>query len=235
MNKDQKKAYNDLLEEMFITYERLAQVPVRESAEPMAPLSKTNIAVCAKAALISLSSGEEIYVREGVARKLALAQEKLESLWPGHRLEVVYGYRSPAVQKESFEKIKAELGFAGQPETPAIRKAAHKFVAFPEVAGHPTGGAVDIRILGPKGQIIDMGTGIHVLEESSFTFSPFVSPEVWQNRQILRICMTSAGFAPFDGEWWHFSYGDREWAAYYRQPHSLYGLAELPAKARKAA
>ncbi len=80
-----------------------------------------------------------------------------------------------------------------------------------------------------------MGTGIHVLNENSFTLSPFVTAEQWQNRQILRICMTSAGYAPFDGEWWHFSYGDREWAAYYRQPHSLYGLAELPAKARKAA
>ncbi|MDR3125675.1 MAG: hypothetical protein LBU20_01195 [Candidatus Nomurabacteria bacterium] len=27
--------------------------------------------------------------------------------------------------------------------------------------------------------------------------------------------MMSQGFAPYDGEWWHFSYGDREWAAWY--------------------
>jgi D-alanyl-D-alanine dipeptidase len=25
------------------------------------------------------------------------------------------------------------------------------------------------------------------------------------------------GLAPFDGEWWHFSYGDREWAKYYEE------------------
>ncbi len=137
MNSDQKKAYNERLEEMFITYETLEKVPVRESAESMVPLSRTKIALCAKAALIALSSGDEIYVREGAARKLELAQQKLDSIWPGHRLEVVYGYRSPAVQKEAFEHMKSELGFAGKPETPAIRKAVHKFVAFPEVAGQP--------------------------------------------------------------------------------------------------
>ncbi|QQR69366.1 MAG: hypothetical protein IPI58_01405 [Alphaproteobacteria bacterium] len=34
--------------------------------------------------------------------------------------------------------------------------------------------------------------------------------------------MTSVGFAPFDGEWWHFSYGDREWAKYYGRSHAIY-------------
>jgi D-alanyl-D-alanine dipeptidase len=35
--------------------------------------------------------------------------------------------------------------------------------------------------------------------------------------------MVAAGFAPFYGEWWHFSYGDREWAAVYGEPAALYG------------
>ena len=34
--------------------------------------------------------------------------------------------------------------------------------------------------------------------------------------------MVAEGFAPFDGEWWHFSYGDREWAAFYGLSQTLY-------------
>lgn len=29
-------------------------------------------------------------------------------------------------------------------------------------------------------------------------------------------------FAPYYGEWCHFSYGDREWAAFYGQAKTLY-------------
>jgi D-alanyl-D-alanine dipeptidase len=39
--------------------------------------------------------------------------------------------------------------------------------------------------------------------------------------------MTSVGFAPFDGEWWHFSYGDREWAYFYKKKNALYGQIKV--------
>jgi D-alanyl-D-alanine dipeptidase len=59
-------------------------------------------------------------------------------------------------------------------------------------------------------------------QKTTFTFSPFIGKEAWNNRQLLRYVMLSAGFAPFDGEWWHFSYGDREWAFYYKKPYAIY-------------
>ena len=34
--------------------------------------------------------------------------------------------------------------------------------------------------------------------------------------------MLEQEFAPYDGEWWHFSYGDREWAFYYKKEKALY-------------
>lgn len=43
------------------------------------------------------------------------------------------------------------------------------------------------------------------------------------NRLWLRNLVMSQGFAPFDGEWWHFSYGDKEWAAYYSRQAAIYG------------
>jgi D-alanyl-D-alanine dipeptidase len=44
---------------------------------------------------------------------------------------------------------------------------------------------------------------------------------------LLRSVMLQAGFAPFDGEWWHFSYGDREWAYYYKKKYALYSQVSL--------
>jgi D-alanyl-D-alanine dipeptidase len=41
--------------------------------------------------------------------------------------------------------------------------------------------------------------------------------------------MLGVGFAPFDGEWWHFSYGDKEWAAYYNKPNAVYEQIDFSA------
>ena len=34
--------------------------------------------------------------------------------------------------------------------------------------------------------------------------------------------MMKEACAPYDGEWWHFSYGDKEWAFYYKKEEALY-------------
>jgi D-alanyl-D-alanine dipeptidase len=67
-----------------------------------------------------------------------------------------------------------------------------------------------------------MGTDVPEYLLDTYVFSPFIARECWHNRQILRACMIKAGFAPFDGEWWHFSFGDREWACYFNQPTAIY-------------
>ena len=35
--------------------------------------------------------------------------------------------------------------------------------------------------------------------------------------------MTEAGFAPYEQEWWHYSYGDRAWAEHHGHAAPLYG------------
>jgi D-alanyl-D-alanine dipeptidase len=89
------------------------------------------------------------------------------------------------------------------------------------VAGYPTGGAVAVDLL-RAGEPVDLGTPVMRADRDSFTFSPFISPPAWEARQLLRRAMMAAGFAPYDGEWWHFSYGDKEWARFYRKPEALY-------------
>ena len=103
-----------------------------------------------------------------------------------------------------------------------LRSKTHLLTASPDIAGHPTGGAIDITIAF-DGKDADMGSGIADFTSDKIeTYTEGLSDEQRANRALLRDVLMGAGFAPFDGEWWHFSYGDREWAAYYHQPNALY-------------
>jgi len=121
-----------------------------------------------------------------------------------------------------FEAAKQRLSLQfSDLEGKRLLARTHKDIATPEVAGHPTGGAVDLQII-RDGRPLDFGSRIWEFQPDSFTFSPFMNKEGWKNRQLLRSAMINVGFAPFDGEWWHFSYGDKEWAKYYDKPAAMY-------------
>lgn len=70
---------------------------------------------------------------------------------------------------------------------------------------------------------LDFGSEIYDYTKILYpTFTKGISKNAKQNRMMLRNVMIKAGFAPYDGEWWHFSYGDREWAYYYRKKYAIY-------------
>ena len=54
------------------------------------------------------------------------------------------------------------------------------------------------------------------------TYSTHISTEELENRLLLHDLMLEEGFAPCYKKWWHFSYGDLEWAAFYNLSESLY-------------
>lgn len=55
------------------------------------------------------------------------------------------------------------------------------------------------------------------------TYSHLATPEQAKWRILLHDLMVAEGFAPFYGEWWHFSFGDREWSVFYDAPYAQYG------------
>lgn len=203
-----------------------------DNGEPMVALGKTAIQHRVFDKRMLEYTGQETYVRAGVRTRLEMAQAYLNHYMPHHRLEVVYGYRHPDIQLAAFEQIKQEI-VENHPhgwDENSLREEANYYIAAPENAGHPTGGAVDVCIKDTKGREIDMGTGLHEFVKDSYTHSPYISREAWLNRQKLRQCMTAAGFAPFDGEWWHFCYGDKEWAFYYNQANAIYEQINFSAR-----
>lgn len=213
------------LEDKFFSYTDLAAIPQKENGEPMAVIDQANgLRTFCLDPDMRPYTGTDIFVRESVLKKLKYAQTEIETIWQNASLEIVYGYRHIDIQTGLFTKVKNNiLKHDPNCSEETMNEKAHIFIAVPEVAGHPTGGAVDVRVVAGNGKPLDMGTPIHDFSKASYVFSPFISKEAWQNRQLLRAGMIKAGFAPYDGEWWHFSYGDREWAAYYKRNKAVYG------------
>ena len=167
--------------------------------------------------------GDRFALRDETIERLRRAAASLEILQPGARLRLVYGYRHPDIQASYFEQRKREANdrTPGLSEEELVSKT-HLLTASPDVAGHPTGGAIDVTIDDLNGPL-DMGSEIADFASDKIeTFAEGLTDSQRKNRELLRRVLLESGFAPFDGEWWHFSYGDREWARYYEKPNAIY-------------
>ena len=170
-----------------------------------------------------LEYGEQIPVRKIVFSKLINASKKLKQINSRYKLMVVYGYREMKKQEHYFYKLLEEEKDRFDDEI-ELYEYIHEKVAVPIVSGHPTGGAMDIAIYNENiNSIIDFGTDILDFSTNKCYYNnEDISKQAKQNRMILRKLMLEEGFAPYDGEWWHFSFGDKEWAFYYKKDKALF-------------
>jgi len=208
------------------TYKELQKISAGENNEKLVDVRKFNGQIFAEYRDANMQAyfGNVIFVREEVAKKLGKIQEILNGRY-GYGLFVTDGYRHPNVQEMYFEKQRAILLQSNPKLTPAeLDQATHAFIAVPLVAGHPTGGAVDLTLVDKIGFNLDMGTDIANFDDASKikTFAKNLTGVQRKNRRILLDVMLELDFVPFYGEWWHFSYGDREWAWNKKRRQSIY-------------
>jgi D-alanyl-D-alanine dipeptidase len=96
-----------------------------------------------------------------------------------------------------------------------------------KVPPHCSGAAVDIDVIDIQtGNYIDFGSKINEDSPISAIHSDLINKKQSENRLTLLSAMLKAGFAPLYSEWWHFSYGDQNWAAFYEEDLALYGIKE---------
>jgi D-alanyl-D-alanine dipeptidase len=219
------------------TYQELFSIPVRDNGEPLVDVRSFDPEILAEYTeterkTMIYYTGGKIFVRKTVAEKLAKINKILKKKYKFY-LKIVSGYRHPEVQRKYFEKKYKELQrlypYLKEEE---LKKLTHNFVAVPEVAGHPTGGAIDVTVVNEKGKELDMGTKIGDFsnEEKIKTFAKGISKKQLKNRLFLHDLLIKEKFAPFYGEWWHFSYGDREWAYFYNKKKTLYSPIDFKIK-----
>ena len=112
----------------------------------------------------------------------------------------------------------------------ALRRATNKYHApYDQKAppGHCTGGAVDVHLLDPDGNALDMIAPTEGWQAVD-TFSDKISPEAKANRMRMVEAMLGAGFSNCRDEYWHYSWGDSGWAVRVGETECPYGWTYAP-------
>jgi zinc D-Ala-D-Ala dipeptidase len=171
------------------------------------------------------ADGDFAGLRSGTLERLLKAQETLPE---GIRLLIVEGYRPLPLQQRYFSEYQDELR-ERYPQWPddRVRVEASKYVSPPEVGPHCTGGAVDLTLCTSEGVELDLGTAVNdspvASDNACFTAAPGLSDQARSNRDLLVGALSGAGLVNYPTEWWHWSFGDRYWAANTGQSAAIYG------------
>jgi D-alanyl-D-alanine dipeptidase len=168
------------------------------------------------------------YLRRTTAEMLNRAQAALPE---SYKLQVGTALRTLSMQKKGWEGFFKKNRDA-HPEWPlsALRRATNRYYApydQPAPPGHCTGAAVDVALLGPDGQALDLIAPTKGWE-AAYTWSDKISPEAKHNRLIMVHAMLQAGFSNCREEYWHYSWGDSAWAVRVGEKQCPYGLVEAP-------
>jgi D-alanyl-D-alanine dipeptidase len=150
-----------------------------------------------------------IFVRESVAGLLVTAQRLLPDPLG---LCVLDGLRSESEQfalLSHYGEDAAREGFVAE-----ITESGPR-------APHLTGGAVDVT-LELDGIPLALGSDFDEFNSSSIYPSVQTSPTVGSLKSWLAFALLSTGFAPHPNEWWHWSFGDDNWAEFHSHSHVLY-------------
>ena len=211
-------------------------VRVRECGEKL-------VVVDDKKIIIDKRMKKPVYLRESVYSKLCeldkmIKKDGYKILWAdefegsklNNKIWLYDAYRSLDEQKKSWEKRIKETRklYPNVSEDEVIRITTLK-VANPTdgVGGHQTGGAIDITLVDKNGYELDMGSRYEEHIEQTKSYSKNLSEEQKKNRNYLFDKMRELDFVNFPMEWWHFSYGDKMWAAYKGLKDCCYGYIEV--------
>lgn len=165
-------------------------------------------------------------VRKTVSDKIKKAEKFLPE---GYSFFVAEGYRSPKRQQDmwdaEFDDVKKQNPNLDNDE---IERLTSLRIARPGTnsGAHQTGGAIDITIIDENGQKLNMGTEIVEFNKKTNMNSNLLTEEEKDNRLMLAKALSQVGFNNYPAEWWHWSYGDKMWAAYKKQPFAIYGPVE---------
>jgi len=211
------------------THDHRIQIPIEDNGEKLVGYSADEFVLEPMYFKWGFSDTDKQENRTGVIERLREAKSKLPK---GYNFKIWDGYRTLKIQKilydDYYKRLKAENPDFDHEK---LCQMVEIFVSPPShdplfPAPHNTGGAVDLTIVDENGKELPMGTPFDEFTEQSFT-NHFKEGEFYENRMMFKDIMESVGFANYFEEWWHYSYGDQEWAKTTGAEKALYGSLEL--------
>ncbi len=142
------------------------------------------------------------WLHKEAASALDAAAAWLDQHHPGYKIRVYDALRPHRVQVMLWQHLEG---------TPL-----RTYVADPAIGSiHSFGMAVDVTVIDPAGNPLDMGSGFDELNEKShpnleteMLVSGKITAAQVANREILRQAMLQNGFYGIRSEWWHFNCND---------------------------
>lgn len=198
------------------------QMPIQECQEALVDLARDKSLFFGD----TKSNQDGVLLRESVYKKIKEAQKFLPA---GYFFKIYSAFRSMELQQrlwqQNYNQTKKD-----NPDLPEaeITRLTKSVCADPRAGfgGHQTGGAVDVSLCDADGVDFNMGTAYGEVSKKTITKSKNLTEEESKNRHILIQAMQKVGFVNYPGEWWHYCYGDRMWAAYSNKKQCVYGLTE---------
>lgn len=166
---------------------------------------------------------KECLLRKEVIEKLLEAKKYLpEEL----TFKIWDAYRPLELQKELYETYKSRIIKEFELEnlsTNEQEKIINQYVSPADKdALHASGGAIDLTLAYKNtGENLNMGTDFDSFSKLTHT-NAFENNErniqIRDNRRILYNAMTKVGFVNLPTEYWHYDYGNKNWANFYNKP-----------------
>ena len=167
-------------------------------------------------------------IRRTVYDMLVAAQKNLPS---GYNLMIYETYRPLARQVELWGMATAYIEKEYPNATPQEKRdMTETFVADPYNgigSGHQACCAVDVSLCDETGKEYNMGTACQEISPLSNTVCDGLSEEARKNRTILVSVLEGAGLINYGSEWWHFSYGDHQWAYLTGRNEAFFGPIDI--------
>ncbi|ARB93501.1 M15 family metallopeptidase [Legionella longbeachae] len=211
---------------------KINTIPIHENNEPLVDLKDQQYLLFGSPPDTPLTYNDYTKIRKSVYEKLLIAQNMLPCNW---KFKVYEGLRSLRVQKilfnQQINRLKSQKPHRNEEElfidASKLVCPIYSYDGTPIIPPHSTGGAVDLELIDINGNLINLGMEIKdwykVDPDICKTHSKNISRVAFKNRMILLEIMLDLGFVNYPNEWWHFSYGDRLWAALTNEYKAIYG------------
>ncbi len=203
-------------------------ITIKECGEQLVDLKKACPGVVIRLGKKRMKREKTAYLRQTVAVMLHKAQGYLPK---GVNFLIGDAWRPQYVQEGIFNGFIARFSKRHPKWTKQrVLKEVNKYVADSKgkwASGHMTGGAIDLRLI-KSGRKVPMKSRRLTYQENALSSQPKLPAYIQRNRQLMFNALAQAGLSNYPKEYWHWSYGDIQWAKRNSKKKAIYGVITNP-------
>lgn len=201
-----------------------SEIRIKDNREPLVDIKKYCPGIKINLGKERMRFEKTAYVRKKVAEMLRTAQKNLPN---GMNFIINDAWRSAYVQAriyfgfiERFKKMHPKWT-----ERKIIKEVEEYVADWKGIAssGHMSGGAVDIRLVDKYGHKIPMKKRGLTYQQNALSDQKLLPAYIRKNREIMFSALQKGGLSNYPKEYWHWSYGDYQWAKRNGKKTAIYG------------